>query len=294
MIAITGGTGFVGSHIARRALGAGRRVRLVVRHPQGGSELERAGAEVVAGDVQDPTSLREAFAGVEAVVHLVGIIQERGVNTFDAVHHRGTVNVIEAMRSAGVRRLVHMSALGTRSDARSAYHRTKWLGEEAVRASGLDWTIHRPSIVYGKGDGFVTRFAGMIRRSPVLPVPGDGRNRLQPAWVGDVAACFLQSLDLPASVARTYELGGPRAYTLEEVLDLLMEAMGKRRPKVHVPLPLLRANAAVLERVLPAPPVTRDQLIMLEEDNVCDTSAMRRDFEVEMPALAEGLRRMLA
>lgn len=293
MIAITGGTGFIGSHLARSALAQGRHVRVVARDPEGAQELLGLGAEFATGDVQDADSLARAFEGAEAVIHLVGIIQEKGRNTFQAVHHRGAANAALAARRAGARKLVHMSALGTRADARSEYHRTKWLGEEAVRASGLDWTIHRPSIVYGRGDGFVSQFVSIIRKSPVLPVPGDGRNRMQPVGVGDVAACFLQSVDRDRTTGRTYELGGPRAYSLEEILDQILTALGKRRLKLHVPLPALRLNAAFLERLLPNPPVTRDQLLMLEEDNVCDTTAMRRDFDVEMPDLPEGLRRVL-
>ncbi len=293
MIAVTGGTGFIGSHVTRAALAGGRRVRVLARDPQGAQTLLKLGAELAQADIHDPESLEAAFRGTEVVIHLVGIIQEKGRNTFDAVHHRGAVHVVEAAKAAGVRRLIHMSALGTRPGARSEYHRTKWLGEEAVRQSGLDWTIHRPSIVYGKGDGFTTQFVSLIRKSPVLPVPGDGRNRMQPVWVGDVVSCFLQSLDRAATHGQTYELGGPRAYTMDEILDHLLRALGKRRLKLHVPLSVLRLNAAVLERVLPSPPVTRDQLLMLEEDNVCDTSAMRHDFDVEMPDLREGLKRAL-
>jgi NADH dehydrogenase len=307
VIVVTGGTGFIGSQVTRALLASGRRVRILARDPQraqaflkpggeaaGSGRTDQAPADLARGDIQDRPSLEAAFRGMQAVIHLVGIIQEKGRNTFDAVHHRGVVNVVEAARAARVKRLVHMSALGTRPNARSEYHRTKWLGEEAVRKSGLDWTIHRPSIVYGKGDGFTTQFISLIRKSPVLPVPGDGKNRMQPVWVGDVASCFLQSLDRDATKGKVYELGGPRAYTLNEILDHLLETLGKRRLKVHVPLGVLRSSAAILERVLPAPPVTCDQLLMLEEDNVCDTTAMRRDFDVEMPDLREGLRSALA
>jgi uncharacterized protein YbjT (DUF2867 family) len=294
MIAITGGTGFIGSHLVRLVLDSGRRVRVLARRPGRGYDLARAGAELVRGDILDPRSLEQGFDGAEAVIHLVGIIVEKGANTFEAVHHRGTANVVAAARAAGVKRLVHMSALGTREAARSDYHRTKWRGEEAVRASGLDWTIHRPSLVYGEGPDFVSRFVSIIRWSPVLPVPGDGRNLLQPVWVGDVAACFLQSVAKPETVGRAYELGGPRPCTLDEVLDEVMAVLGKRRPRVHVPIRLLNPQLAVLEKVLPNPPATRDQLLMLLEDNVCDTGPMRRDFDVEMPSLRKGLERVLA
>jgi uncharacterized protein YbjT (DUF2867 family) len=293
MISITGGTGFIGSHLVRAALQGGRRVRVVARNPQGARELTRAGAEFVAADIQDVSSLERAFAGAEAVIHLVGIIQEKGRSTFEAIHHRGAANAVAAAATAGVTRFVHMSAIGARPNARSRYHRSKWLGEEAVRQSALEWTIHRPSIVYGKGDAFVSRFRAMSRVSPVVPVPGDGTNRLQPVWVGDVVACFLQSLDRAATVRRTYELGGPRPYTLDELIDLILRAAGRRRFKIHLPISFLRMNAAVLERILPNPPVTRDQLLMLQEDNVCDTAAMRAAFDVEMVDLPDGLARLL-
>jgi NADH dehydrogenase len=283
----------VGRHLVRAALDRGLAVRVVSR--RAGTALGPAapGVETAAADVADRASLARAFAGASAVVHLVGIIQERGRNTFEAVHARGTENVVSAARAAGVRRLVHMSALGTRPGAATPYHRTKWAGEEAVRGSGLDWTIHRPSVVYGPGDGFVSRLLAILRWSPVAPVPGDGRSLLQPVWIGDVAACFLGSLERPVSRGRTYELGGPRPWTLDALMGELMRASGRRRLRVHVPLPLVRAGAAVMERLLPNPPVTRDQLAMLAEPNVCDTTAMRADFDVEMVDLPEGLRRMI-
>jgi NADH dehydrogenase len=283
----------VGRHLALAALDRGLAVRVLSRSAPAASDLSVRGVEAVAADVTDRAALTGAFAGASAVIHLVGIIQERGRNTFEAVHARGTENVVAAAHAAGVRRIVHMSALGARPGATTPYHRTKWAGEEAVRGSGLDWTIHRPSVVYGPGDGFVSRLLGILRWSPVAPVPGDGRSLLQPVWIGDVTACFLGALGRPVTVGRTYELGGPRRWTLEALMGELMRASGRRRPRVHVPLPLARAGAALAERILPDPPVTRDQLAMLAEPNVCDTTAMRADFDVEMVDLPDGLRRML-
>ncbi|MFN2433379.1 MAG: complex I NDUFA9 subunit family protein [Gemmatimonadota bacterium] len=294
MLTITGGTGFVGSRIALRALEGGRRVRVLARRPGEARELAAAGAELATADVLDRDSLQRGFEGADEVIHLVGIIVERGTSTFEAIHDRGTKHALEAARAAGVRRFVHMSALGARAGAASRYHASKWRGEEAVRASGLEWTIHRPSVVYGRGDGFLSRFVALIRRSPVVPIPGDGRNLLQPVWVEDVAACFVQSLERSGARERVFELGGPRAHTLNEIVEQVMRALGARRRTVHVPIPLLRLNAAALERLLPNPPVTRDQLLMLREDNVCDTTAMRDTFDVAMPELSEALRRVLA
>lgn len=293
MLVVTGGSGFIGSRVARRASHGGRRVRVVSRKGELPQELRDADVEGARGDVQDRASLVRAFEGAEAVVHLVGIIVERRDATFEGVHHRGTENALDAAADAGIRRFVHMSALGTRPDAASRYHRTKWAAEEAVRRSGLDWTVHRPSVVYGRGDGFVSRFNRMLRFSPVVPVPGDGSSRLQPVPVEDVATAFVQSVDDPGTIGKTFTLCGPRPLTLDQVLDRLMETTGRRRPRWHVPLRLLEANAAVLEKLLPVPPLTRDQLRMLREDNVGDPSAMRETFDVELPEFEEGLRRML-
>jgi uncharacterized protein YbjT (DUF2867 family) len=293
MLAITGGTGFIGTHLARAALAAGRPVRVLARNASRADELTRAGAEFAKADILEPESLQEGLRGAEAVIHLVGIIQERGRQTFEAVHHLGTINAVAAAQASGVRRFLHMSAVGTRPNAASRYHRTNWRGEEAVRKSDLAWTIYRPSVVYGEGDDFLSRFIALSRWSPVMPIPGEGKNRLQPVWVGDVVACFLQSLDRAETVGRVYELGGPRAYTLEEIVDLLLEALGRKRPKIHLPLSILRVGATAFEKMLPSPPLTHDQLLMLREDNVCDTQAMRETFDVEMLDLREGLRRML-
>jgi NADH dehydrogenase len=235
------------------------------------------------------------MAGCQAVVHLVGIIRERPTagTTFEMVHTQGTINVLEAAMAAGVRRLLHMSALGSRPGARARYHQTKWAAEETVRASGLAWTIFRPSIIYGRGDEFVTMLARMVERSPVVPVIGSGRQRLQPVPVEHVAEGFARALALPATEKHVYEVGGPDQLTMVELLDAIGSALGHRRVrKAHVPLGFMRPVARILHR-LPGFPVTPDQLRMLEEDNVCDPAPFYGAFRLEPMPLATGLRRML-
>jgi NADH dehydrogenase len=186
-----------------------------------------------------------------------------------------------------------MSALGARPGARSRYHRTKWAAEEAVRASGLDWTIFRPSVIFGPGDELVTMLAGMIQRLPVVPVLGDGRYRLQPITVEHVAEGFARALRVPASDGRVYEVAGPVAYPFVEILDSIGAALGRRAVrKVHVPLGPVRAATRILQ-ALPFYPITSDQLTMLEEESVTDPAAFYADFHLVPQSLDQGLRRML-
>jgi NADH dehydrogenase len=292
---VTGATGFVGRAVIHALRAEGYVVRCLVRR---GSERDLRGQEAierVEGDILAPDRLDEGMAGCDAVVHLVGIIREFPAReiTFERIHTEGTINVVEAAAAAGVRRYLHMSALGTRPTARSRYHRTKWLAEEAVRASPLPWTIFRPSIIYGPGDGFVSLLARMLRL-PVVPVLGGGRQRLQPVPVGQVADGFARALARDGSVKQTYEVGGPDAVSMVELLDLIGAALGRRRVlKIHVPLGFIGPMTHLLHRV-PGFPLTPDQLLMLEEDNTCDPTAFYSAFSLAPVPLAVGLHRMLA
>jgi len=292
---VTGGTGFVGRAVIQALRAEGYAVRCLVRR---GSERDLRGfgaIERVEGDVMARQTLDEGIGGCDTVVHLVGIIRERPATgaTFERVHIQGTQNVLEAAADAGVRRYLHMSALGSRVGARSRYHQTKWAAEEAVRSSPIPWTIFRPSIIYGRGDEFVTMLRGMIERLPVLPVLGTGRQRLQPVPVEQVAQGFARALTLATTVKHAYEVGGPDAVSMVELLDAIAAAMGRRRPlKVHVPIGLIRPLAGLLQH-LPGFPVTPDQLLMLEEENTCDPTAFFSTFGLTPVALAAGLRTML-
>jgi uncharacterized protein YbjT (DUF2867 family) len=192
-----------------------------------------------------------------------------------------------------VRRYLHMSALGARAGARSRYHRTKWAAEEAVRASPIPWTIFRPSIIYGAADQFVNMLGAMVRRYPVVPVVGTGQQRLQPVPVEQVAEAFARAVALEGTVKHVYEVGGPDAVTMLQLLDLIGAALGRARVrKVHVPIGLVRPLSRLLHR-LPGFPLTPDQLLMLEEDNVCDPQPFLSTFGLSPVKLATGLRAML-
>jgi NADH dehydrogenase len=298
---LTGATGFVGREVVRQLRAAGHTARALARGPDAAHAKRLAsehGIELVRGDVIDAASLHGALAGTEAVIHLVGIISEFGRWTFESVHAEGTRNVVAAARAAGVRRFVHMSAMGTRLGARSRYHTSKWAAEEAVRQSRMDWTIFRPSVIYGPGDGFVNLLAGMSRFAPVVPVIGSGQNKLQPVPVEAVATCFVKALTEPRAIGETFELGGPEVLTFVEIVDAILAVTNRRRLKLRVSMPLARLQAAVLEFVFPrllrqAPPLNRQQLLMLEEDNAGDARAAVELFGLTMPPFSEGIGRFL-
>jgi uncharacterized protein YbjT (DUF2867 family) len=291
---VTGATGFVGRAVIQALRADGYVVRCLVRR---GSEPDLRGVgaiERVEGDVLAPQILEEGMAGSDAVVHLVGIIREHLATntTFYRVHVQGTVNVVAAAATVGVRRYVHMSALGAREGARSRYHQTKWAAEEAVRACPLPWTIFRPSVIYGRGDGFVSLIARSVRRLPVVPLVRGGR--LQPVPVEQVAQGVARALTLPAAVKQTYEIAGPDTVTLGELVDLIAEVLGRRRVlKLHAPRGIARAATRAL-RAVPYFPLARDQLLMLEEDSICDPAPFFSAFGLVPLPLATGLRRLFA
>jgi NADH dehydrogenase len=268
-------------------------VRALVRSAARAAWLRDLGVEVVAGDISDPASLETAAAGMERVVHLVGIIQEASGSTFRSVHIEGTGHVLEAAKRAGVKQFFFQSALGTRENAKSAYHRSKWEAEQLVKAGGLPYTILRPSLIYGAGDQFTVRMSEMIRLSPVLPVIGSGRSKVQPIFIDDVAGCIVKAVTSDSFLGRTFEIGGPEQLTYEEVTKAIAGAMGIRRPTVHMPMLFMRTIAKAAETVMAKPPVTTDQLVMLQEDNVCGMRDIREAFGIEPVPFREGLRRFL-
>jgi len=294
-IFMTGATGFVGRAVVPALRAAGYTVRCLVRR---GSEHGLRGLEAierVEGNVLAHETLERGMAGCDTVIHLVGIIREHPatLSTFERVHTQGTVNVLDAAVATGVRRYLHMSALGSRPNARARYHKTKWAAEEAVRSSPIPWTIFRPSIIYGRSDEFVNLLAGLVRRYPIVPVIGGGLQRLQPVPVEHVAEGFARAVALETTVKQTYDVVGPDPVTMLRLLDLVGAAVGRARVrKAHVPLGLVRPLARLFHR-LPGFPLTPDQLLMLEEDNVGDPQPFYTTLGLTPVPLATGLRAML-
>ena len=294
LIAVTGATGFVGRHIAAVLTRRGHAVRALVRRPIQARTLVSLGVELVPGDLADVAALTTLTRGAHAVVHLVGIIVEKGPATFHAVHVDGTRRVVEAARQAGIERFVHMSAVGAR-DERGAtpYHRTKWHAEQLVRASGLSHAVFRPSIISGPESAPIRTLARLHRWSPVVPVFGDGRFPTQPVWVEDVALAFALAVEQPA-LSGAFELGGPQVLTYEEFLRAIGRATRHPRPLVHVPLALARAAARALDLLGAAAPLTSDQLQMLVEGSATPANAIESVFGIQPVPFDQGLIRYLA
>lgn len=290
-VLVTGASGFIGGHMTEALQDAGHTVRGLARTmPQG--KRRREGTEYVGGvDVADRTTLTpEMFAGIEAIVHLVGIIQEaKGGQSFQRIHVQGTKNVIEAAKQAGFSgRFVYMSAIGSDSNAPAEYSRTKAAAEELVKASEFAYTIFRPSIVIGRDGEFVAQMQDLIKHGglpfkfpfPVIPVPGSGSNKFQPIDVEQLCAAVVKSLSDPATAGQTYEVGGASQVTFNALLQGFADKLNVKKPLLHAPVPLLKIAATVMEKVLPKPPVTRDQLANLGRDNVTSSTALADVFEI--------------
>jgi len=274
---LTGATGFVGRHMLKRLLAEGHTIRALVRDPQKAGALAQNGVELVTGDVAEGSGLDEGMRSCDAVIHLVGIIVEKGTNTFERVHHLGTRSVVEAAKRTGIKRFVQMSALGVRADGMAAYQTSKWRGEEEVRKSGIPYCILRPSLIFGPGDGFVTQMMATMRSAPVFrPVPGNGSPKFRPVFIGDVTACFARALTSEAATNQTIAIGGADELSLNEVLVEIARCAGVRKPAVNIPMPLMFAGAAIAQTLLRNPPVTVDQLRMLREGSTCDIQPMIR------------------
>jgi NADH dehydrogenase len=290
-VLVTGASGFVGSHVVRGLAGEGFQVRAMAR----GIHEERvpAGVEAFAGDVADPSSLRAAVAGMDAVVHLVAIIAERGRQTYERVNIGGTRNLLAAIAGARAPRLVHVSALGAAPDPRFPYLRSKWLAEEAVRSSEASWTILRPSAVFGEGAGFFRPIVWSLRWMPVYPMVAGGRTRFQPIAVEDLTRCVAASLRDPSTAGRTIDLGGPEVLEFGQIVRVVMEALGKRRRIVALPVAAARPFAAV-NRLLRDPLVTNEQLDMVVLDNVCAPDSVASAFGFSPRRMADTDLRWLA
>jgi uncharacterized protein YbjT (DUF2867 family) len=293
VILVTGGSGFVGGHVVHELRGRSLPVRCLVRDPRKGAKLAAWGCELSQGDMTDAASLRRGADGVDTVVHLVAI-RQGPEEDFRRIMVEGTRDLLAAARDAGVRRFLHMSALGTSEATKDLvpYYRAKWEMEELVRASGVPHVIFRPSFVFGPDGGILPTFAKLARLTPVTPIIGSGRQRIQPVWAEDVAVYFADAVARDDVVGRTFELGGPDVVSWNEFWSRLKAARGLKRPSIHVPVGLMRLNALVTERLPGNIPLTRDLLKMLEHgDNVVSNDDAVRTFQVPLLPLDDQLRR---
>jgi uncharacterized protein YbjT (DUF2867 family) len=296
VILLTGGTGFVGGHVARAFREAGRPVRCLVRSEKRAQRLRELGCELVAGQDGriDMAVLERASEEVDTVVHLIGIRQGPRKD-FQLVMVELTQQLLAAAQANGVRRFILMSALGVTEESRHLvpYYDAKWQQEEDVQASGIPYVIFRPSFVFERDGGILPTFEKLAKFTPVTPITGSGKQRIQPIWAGDVGAYFNKAIDLDAATNRTFELGGPDVVTWTEFWERLKKTRGIRRPSVHIPMSLMRMIALVTERLPGNIPLTRDLLKMLEHgDNVVTNDDAVQTFQLPLVPLDEQLRRV--
>jgi uncharacterized protein YbjT (DUF2867 family) len=294
MILVTGGTGFVGPKVVRALRGEERPVRVLARRPEKHESLRNSGCEVVAGDVTDPESLRQAVDGCEAVVHLIGLPPFSNPKAIERVMAQGTRDLVAGAKEAGVSRFVLMSALGASEETVDVapYYAAKLAMEESVKASGLDHVIFRPSFIFGRDGGLLAQQIRIVRLSPVTPVLS--RHRMQPIWVEDVAAFFAKAVSAPEAANRTFDIGGPDRVTWAELHERIRRILGKRRLTVAMPPGLLKAGAQV-GRLLPPLGGARDAIEMLDHgDNVGEVGPAIETFGVRPIGLDEQIRRAVA
>jgi NADH dehydrogenase len=285
-VAITGGSGFVGTHLTRMLTDSGHQVVVISRGTK--RRPRRANVSFVKADLTDSPVLVDAFGGCDAVIHLVAVIRERGRQTFQRVNAEASERVADAARQAKVPHLIHQSAIGADPDPRYPYLASKWQGEQAVRGSGVPYTVFRPSLIFGPGDGFFTLLTRLIRRNPVVPIPGDGQALFQPIAIEDVVRCYRIVLERGPQQA-VHEIGGPEHLTYEELVLTIRRGLGLYRRTAHVPVRMMLPLAFVMDALLRSPPVTPQQLRLLERNNITRLDSVPAAFDFQPQRFADNL-----
>jgi NADH dehydrogenase len=296
---IAGGTGFIGKHLIDFLAKSPFDVRCLVRTEEKKQICEKANFEAVIGDITDRESLSNRLDGCDVVIHLVGIIEEKGRMTFQNIHVEGTKNLVDESKRAGVKHIFYQSALGASLNSFSRYYVTKAEAEKIIRTSGIPYTIFRPSLVIGEGDGFTEKLKSLINIGPFIPIPGDGNARFQPLYVGDWIKCFINlfSEGIPKGT-KIYEFGGPEHLTYNEIIIQLMETMGINKPLIHLPLGLIKFSlpfSGIIKRFgllinKDIPSVTLEQLLLLQQDNICELDSIEKNFGFKPLKFKEALR----
>jgi len=290
--AVTGGTGFVGRHLVKRLLAEGHEVNVLTHEKQSVNQSEN-GLTYVNGAIENIESLKRTFKDVETVFHLVGIIAETKEKTFDKTVALGTKNVIEACHSCGVKKIMYLSALGTSSEAKTEYHRTKYQAEQAVAGSSLDYVIFRASIIYGPESQFVDILSRLIRLSPVTVVLGSGRYQLQPIYIDDLSYMMVKSLTHAEATGEIIDAAGPEKLEYIEILRILKKVLRKKRMNLFIPIIVIKAMVLLMEKLLKPAPLTRDQLTMMLEGSTGDIKKMKELFDISPIGFEEGLNKYM-
>jgi NADH dehydrogenase len=303
LIVVFGGSGFIGRHVVKALARAGKRVRVAVRRPHLAYDLRVLGdvgqIQLVQANVRYPESVARALEGADGVVNLVGILYERGKQSFFDIQEEGAATIAAHAAKLGVKRFVQMSAIGADPKAHARYARTKGEAEESVRAALPEAVIMRPSIVFGPEDDFFNRFANMAKFAPVLPSIGFGAAKFQPVYVGDVARAIVAALDDPNARGRTYELGGPRVYSFKQVLRYVCREIDRPRPLFPLPFFVAHPLGMIIgaawrlplaHEILGPPPITADQVELLKKPNIVSPGANTlADLGVAAPESVEAI-----
>lgn len=288
VILVTGATGYVGRYVIQALLDSNANVRCLVRDIK---KINLPKVEVVQGDVTDPVSLAVACSGIRKVIHLVAIIREKKNNTFEDINITGTENLLKVAVESGVEHFIHISALGAGTDPNYKYAYSKGMAEVAVVNSGLNYTILRPSVIFGPGYGFVDRLVQSLLMTPTfVAVPGNGNTKFQPISVKDVAQCIklvVQHAD--AYKNKTIDIGGPEHLTYNQMLDILMSTLGLKKAKLHVPLAVVRPATKIMEQIMADPLATSVELSQLAKHNITNINAVKKHFGFTPVKFAEGL-----
>lgn len=285
MLFITGSTGFIGRHLIKALMGKGYNLRCLVRTKEGADFCKAMGFQFHIGDITDKESIKGALEDVSMVAHLVGIISEKGRQTFKEVHLRGTENLLNESKKEGIKHFFFQSALGADPNSWAVYLKTKAIAEELVRESGIPFTIFRTSLVIGSEDGFTQKIKGIISSlSPFIPIPGHGDTRFQPLYVEDWVRCFMKIIDNPEYRGKIYELGGPQHLTYKEMVTAIRDAMGSAKPIIHIPPALVKVSASLLGIA------TAEQIRLLNVDNITELQSVKKNFGFEPLGFKEALR----
>lgn len=283
MILITGATGYIGRHLVARLSQQGERPRCLVRNVQRAANMfAEMSVELVQGDTTQPETLSIALQGIDTVVHSAFITadhKQSAGNHYEETNVGGTANLVKAAKAAGVKRIIEISGLGTKQDKPGSYMQGRYLAEQMLKESGLEWTIIQPSVLFGKEAPFVKGLAGLIRTSPVVPLIGGGKMMFQPISVEDVVTVIVKVLqEQERANGKTFTIGGPAYYSFTDIVTMLIHTMHKKRLMAPAPRPLVGVGAAVMEAVMPKPPLTKAAMALFAFDNTTTINAVERDF----------------
>jgi len=282
VVTIFGGAGFIGRYIVQSLARQGMQIRLVCRRPEEGLRCKPMGdvgqIVTVAANIRNKSSVAAAIDGSGVVINLVGVLFKRGLQNFDTIHIEGARTIAQEAANFGVKRLIHLSAIGADINSSSEYARSKGYGEKAIFEAFADATILRPSLVFGPEDDFFNRFAGLARLLPAIPVIGS-KTKFQPVYVGDIAKAVAACLNDKGTVGSCYELGGPTIHTFHELMEIMLNEIGRKRVLIPIPFWAASVQALILEYLripffLPKPMLTRDQVQLLKSDNVVGGSIL--------------------